>query len=266
MSEITNKDNLTQQYLTDEKLAIRAQLHKRYNVNNQSIEDWFFTNFEMPRNPRILEIGCGNGSLWNNHLTILPIDSKLFLTDFSSGMVDIVQKKFGQDSRITTSVADVQNLSFDTNSFDIIIANHTLHHVENIDKAISEISRVLVSNGKFYATANGFYGLENHLHKVIKEIEIENRAFSEPLPFNLQNANSFLKDTFSKISIIEFPNALKITKTEDLILWIDSTRNMQPDISENLLEKLTIYFDSIISKEGYIKIPKQVGLITGTNI
>lgn len=265
MTKMTDELQLSQQYLTDDKLAIRAKLHQQYNVNHQPIEEWFFTNFELPTHPRILEIGCGNGHLWTNYLETLPIDSQLILTDFSSGMVDIVEKKFGKDPRVTTCVADVQKLPFEANSFDIVIANHALHHVEHINQAIAEISRVLVPSGKFYATANGSNGLENYLHKAIQHVETDNHAFAEPLPFNLQNAGTFLNETFADFTIVEFPNALEITQTQDLILWIDSTRDMQPEISTDLLEKLTVYFDSMMNKHGVIKIPKQVGLIIGTN-
>lgn len=265
MTKITNKNNLSQQYLTDEKLEIRAKLHQLYNVNKQPIEDWFFSNLEMSNSPRILEIGCGNGNLWNKYLEKLSVKSELFLTDFSSGMVDIVQSKYGKDSRVTTCVADVESLPFETDSFDIIIANHTLHHVKNIDQAINEINRVLISKGKFYATTNGSNGLENYLYKAIQNVDAGNKSFAEPLPFNLQNANSFLTKRFSKCTIIEFPNTLEVTRVQDLILWIDSTRNMQPEITNDLLEKLTIYFENLIEKQGKIKIPKQVGLVVGTN-
>ena len=42
---------------------------------------------------------------------------------------------------------DIEQMSFDDGSFDILIANHVLEHVSDDNKAISEISRVLKPGG-----------------------------------------------------------------------------------------------------------------------
>ncbi|GEP18771.1 class I SAM-dependent methyltransferase [Pediococcus argentinicus] len=265
MSKMTNQERLSKQYENDNRLAIRTRLHQLYNVNQQPLWDWFFENVKFPKHPRILEIGCGNGSLWLNHLQLLPTDSRLTLTDFSSGMVQIVQDEFKHDDRIETQVVNAEDIPFVDNSFDIVIANHTLHHVENIDTSIKEIRRVLTPNGIFYATANGTNGLENYLHQAIQKIDPNNMAFSDILPFNLQNGEHYLKKQFKHVQITDFPNSLSVTKTADLIAWIDSTRDMQSEISDDLLQKLTIYFNSILHKHGTIDIPKQIGLFNASN-
>lgn len=42
---------------------------------------------------------------------------------------------------------DIQNLPFDSGSFDFVIANHVLEHVENDKTALNEICRVLMPGG-----------------------------------------------------------------------------------------------------------------------
>ncbi len=42
---------------------------------------------------------------------------------------------------------DVERLPFAEQSFDVVIANHLLEHVENLDAALSEIARVLAPQG-----------------------------------------------------------------------------------------------------------------------
>lgn len=48
---------------------------------------------------------------------------------------------------VAMRIADICSLPFDSGSFDVIICNHVLEHVQDDTKALSEIYRVLSSNG-----------------------------------------------------------------------------------------------------------------------
>ena len=50
-------------------------------------------------------------------------------------------------SPIVDIKADILDLPFDDNSFDIILCNHVLEHIEDDTKAMSELYRVLKPNG-----------------------------------------------------------------------------------------------------------------------
>ena len=45
------------------------------------------------------------------------------------------------------------------NTFEIVIANSMLYHVPEIDKALSEVRRVLKKDGVFYAATSGENGI-----------------------------------------------------------------------------------------------------------
>ena len=51
------------------------------------------------------------------------------------------------DSPIADVKADIQNLPFPDNSFDVIFCNHVLEHINDDKKAISELYRVMKPNG-----------------------------------------------------------------------------------------------------------------------
>ena len=51
------------------------------------------------------------------------------------------------DSPIADVKADIQDLPFEDNSFDVIFCNHVLEHVEDDKKALSELFRVMKSGG-----------------------------------------------------------------------------------------------------------------------
>ena len=50
---------------------------------------------------------------------------------------------------------DIQCLRFDDCSYDLVLANHVLEHVENDGLALSEVARILSKNGKAIFTIPG---------------------------------------------------------------------------------------------------------------
>lgn len=55
----------------------------------------------------------------------------------------------GNKDNVKYEVMDIQDISFENKTFDIVIANMLLHHVNNINKAISEVNRVLKKRRNF---------------------------------------------------------------------------------------------------------------------
>lgn len=62
--KMTNmENNIIQQYKTEENLNLRKKFHS-YNVNKIDWHQWCYDNMRIPKNARILELGCGTGELW----------------------------------------------------------------------------------------------------------------------------------------------------------------------------------------------------------
>lgn len=88
---------------------------------------------------KILGIGCGTGAFerhFKGHVKGI---------DIAPNFVKTSNKYF------PCVVGDMRNLPFDDNSFDIIFSGFALHHVINdIDKVINELKRVLNPQGKIF--------------------------------------------------------------------------------------------------------------------
>jgi ubiquinone/menaquinone biosynthesis C-methylase UbiE len=94
-----------------------------------------------PRQGRVLEIGCGLGHLlqW---LTDLYQVCGADINSFAIGEAkqNVPEGEF--------SVLSAENLSqFEDQSFQIVIAKHVVEHLQDPEKAISEMSRVLAPGG-----------------------------------------------------------------------------------------------------------------------
>ena len=92
--------------------------------------------------PRVLEIGAGSAE----HLEFVTHGFKSYiLTDIRE---TVLPSKYEKDPRISQIVADAESLPFPNSSFDKIKVTCLLHHVENPEKVLNEILRLLSETGK----------------------------------------------------------------------------------------------------------------------
>ena len=108
----------------------------------------------IPEYSNVLELGCGNGLLWMNNEESINETLSITLSDFSEGMLQSARQNIN-NKNIKYQVIDIQDIPYENESFDIIISRHMLYHVPDIDKALSEVKRVLKPGGKFYVSTNG---------------------------------------------------------------------------------------------------------------
>lgn len=118
---------------------------KQNNITNHENNDWlssykdFFT-----KNKKVLDLGCGNG---NNINFILNYTPEIIAADFSLEALKIVNHKFDNVETISFDMTDT--FPFDEDTFDVIVADLSLHYFSWSDtkKIISEISRTLKNKG-----------------------------------------------------------------------------------------------------------------------
>ena len=257
---IKSTGNVKEQYSNDKNLATRITLHEKYSTNKQGFAPWLFGIYRFLPNNTVLELGCGNGGQWDGRIGLLPRDCRLILSDNSEGMVNVTKSKFEMYSEsVSFRQIDIQNIPFEDNSFDAIIANHMLYHVPDLRQALSEVCRVLKKGGIFYASTNGNGGMSLFLHNAVKKFDADTAAFAQDFPFSLQNGSEILSPFFSLVTRHDYKDSLSITKTKDLMDWIKSIISIY-GCNEETLGKLHDYFDNIRRRDGCIHIPKEVGV------
>jgi len=100
----------------------------------------------------ILDLGCGMG----RHC-ILFAENGFNVTgfDLSEYGLDILNKNAEKKNLTINAIqGDVVNLPFDNNTFDAILAYHSVYHVDSkgMEKVIENIKRVLKPGGEIYIT------------------------------------------------------------------------------------------------------------------
>ena len=103
----------------------------------------------LPRYGRSLEIGCGTGYFTLNMLQDGVVRDAV-ATDISPRMLDALQANARRIGVVVETVAcDAEQLAFDDDSFDLVLGHAVLHHIPHLDRAFSELRRVLRPDGEF---------------------------------------------------------------------------------------------------------------------
>ena len=98
---------------------------------------------------RAMELGCGTGFFLLNLLQS-GVAKKGSVTDLSPGMVKVALRNaenLGLD--VDGRVADAERIPYDDNTFDLVVGHAVLHHIPDVEQALSEVLRVLKPGGRF---------------------------------------------------------------------------------------------------------------------
>ena len=154
MLELVNinemEQKLKQQYRDASNISARINLHRDFSINPVSWFSWVFDECSFFEGEKVLEVGCGDASLWTQNIDRIPADMQITLTDISYGMVRDATRNVGaDDKRFTYEVMDAHRLYKPDASYDCVIADHVLFYCDNLDAVCSEILRVLKPGGVF---------------------------------------------------------------------------------------------------------------------
>lgn len=255
MSAINDQDVVQKQYESAANLNTRISIHDKYSVNKQGFGNWIVSNYQMTAGMKVLELGCGTGEMWKNQLCLITKCAELVLTDFSKGMIRTAHNNIGDFPNVSYQVADIQEIPFETDHFDIIIANMMLYHVPDLEKGLFEVARVLKENGKFYCATYGENGIVQFISKLLKPYGIEDRVNKN---FTLQNGKQILEKYFSSVDMLEYIDSLEVTNIDDLLDYIYSLNNMTGlyDVKREVIKKVL----EQNMEDGILKVPKEYGM------
>lgn len=257
MPEISNPSAVQEQYKTQDNLATRTSLHQKYDKNKKW---WVFENYHFFEGCRVLEVGCGTGSMWEGKIETLPEDTTVELTDFSSGMVELARGKFRHIANVTTRVMDIQSIDAADNSYDVIIANLVLQHVPDLPRAIAEVYRVLKPQGIFYTLTFGKNGGIRFLREKLKEFDPLLDVYKESdYPLTMQTARELLKRKFQDVVMYRYADFLEVTDSADLVDYTLSSTAMA-GFDKSRAGSLQAFFDSCKDENGIIYFPREYGM------
>jgi len=245
---------LRQKYIDGSSLKAEIKLIDQVTAGENWYE-WVADRIMIKEQDQILEIGCGDGALWykNFDTATMPENLNITLTEINEDLLNIaksnIAKKFPY---FKFKVMDFEKLDYPDESLDIVIANHILFFINDVDKVLAEVHRVLKVGGAFYCTTIDeahMQELENLLEgydttmELIKSKKIQN--------FGFDSGKKKLSKYFKHIDCERYRANLIIEQADEMLNYIYA----MPGYVLNIADNKRKYFEnhivqSIANQEG----------------
>ena len=256
------EQSLKKQYLDANNISARIYLHQNYSTNKQGWFPWIFDQCGIQNGMSILELGCGNGSLWLENLSRadFPSSASIILSDISEGMLRDAQRNIGaHHTQFTYKAFDCHQIPYKEESFDLIIANHVLFYCADLDLVCQEIHRVLKKNGIFVCSTYG----KQHMQEITQLVQnfdsrivLSGDCLYEN--FGLDNGSDILTSHFSSVEKRLYEDEIIIDVAEPLIEYILSCHGNQTQYLTDRYSDFKSYIEKMVSEPFHIT--KEAGI------
>jgi len=207
-----------EQYAREDNLRARQALWEHTTGTDPKEVLWRTLEEWQPK--RLLEVGGGQGEL--SERIQRELGASVSFVDLSPRMVELARGR-GIDAR----EADVQELPFDDDSFDLVVAAWMLYHVPDVDRGLAEIARVLIPGGALVAVTNSV----RHIAELRDLLEY---SWNFDHTFNRENGEDLLRPHFASIERYDADVEARVERRETLEAYRDSlavpTREVPVDV------------------------------------
>ncbi|MDR2056118.1 MAG: class I SAM-dependent methyltransferase [Desulfovibrio sp.] len=253
------------QYASSNKYEARIYLSRKFKINPKSKYEWIFDHFPKKENLNVLELGCGTGLFWLANRNNIIKSWSIILSDYSEGMLETARNSLSRiNYNFQYEIVNAENILYSDNTFDIILANNMLYHIQNRDEAIKNIRRILKDDGVFVVSTmgkNDISELHNHLYTFL---ETKNNKFRfKEFSFSLDNGIEQLIKYFKNVVMEKYENKLEINETEAIINYYLSFNEIYDNViilPEEYINGFRTYLQNILEKEKLITATKDEGI------
>ena len=267
---MSDEQKIIEQYQTSSNLEKRINIHS-FSTGSQNWFDWVYERLQIQSGQRILELGCGNGMLWAHNADKLPENLEITLTDRSEAMLAKAQKTLEpfdelfklKNISIKYQTADANKLLLPAKTYDLIVANHMLYHVTNLDACLRAVSKALTPGGFFCCSTIGDAHMRE-LHELIAEFDsdivIEIPQNKLTTSFRLENGMDPLKKYFKSVTREIQDNDLLVDDADAIYNYVYSYPGNAPYVLDHRGDEFRQMLQEKINKEGAIYIHKSTGM------
>ncbi|MES9969200.1 MAG: class I SAM-dependent methyltransferase [Candidatus Thiodiazotropha sp.] len=179
-----------------EKTLRKNMIHDEWIDNyrtpdNQKFYDMAFDYirdaFSQTDGKTVLDAGCGSCAKSKN---LVDRGFNVIGTDLSESALDLARqglKGSEYDSKIDLKCENLTALSFDNESFNKVVCWGVLMHIPDVDKAISELSRIIEKGGMLAVSEGNMHSLQTKLIRFLKKVLGKERAVVNLVDAGIEN-------------------------------------------------------------------------------
>lgn len=259
-------------YYTDESWRIRQSTHDQYSVPPVDFTAWALGCVRWRGDESVLDVGSGPGR-WYTALKVKYPDLCYTALDLHEGMLA------GHPGRHLAAVGHAERLPFRDGSFDVVMANHMLYHVPDIEGAVREFRRVLRPDGLIMATTNSAQNmpeLQVLLRRAVTLLVPPGTSqFQVPAApsdlFTLETGTRLLARYFYGVVRYDLPSQLVFPSVEPVLEYLESTRPMrEPQLPlgvhwDDMMVIVREQINRLIDHFGELVISKLIGVLVATD-
>lgn len=201
---------------------------EKYRQASPHQKEWgkkLISSLQLAGNERILDLGCGDGTLTAQLAELVPNGSVLGI-DASSGMIETACKNYKAEN-LKFELMDINEIDFES-EFDVIFSNATLHWVKDHKKLFANTFKALKPGGYIRFNFAGDGNCSN-LYAVLREVmafEEYSRYFEEfDWPWympKIEEYRTIVAESDFKDAKIWGENADRyFANVEEITRWID---------------------------------------------
>lgn len=200
---------------------------EKYKVASKHQKEWgsqLISELTLNGNEKILDLGCGDGTL-TKQLSLLVPEGSVLGIDASLGMIDAAKNYVGNN--LSFVQMDINTMAFNA-TFDIIFSNAALHWVKDHHRLLKNTFRALKLQGAIFWDFAGEGNCANFF-EVIKETmaEVKYREFfcDFKWPWFTPSKSYYQKQVeaigFSKVMVREENRDRYFSNEDAMIKWLD---------------------------------------------
>lgn len=262
IKNLESEKELLQRSRDTSNLEEGIKLMDRFCSNRMGWYEWVFDNIEFCDGDKVLEVGCGNGALWYKNMDKVDKNISVTLTEMCGEMIDSAKVNLGQYSgKFSYYVTDLDKLPFSDGSFDVVIANHILFFMNDVDSVLKEIERVVRPGGRIYCSTVG----SNHLKELgdlMLGFNSNIRVYEDKLSskFGLENGKDILERYFKDVDLKLYDARFIVNDPIGILEYIYSIPGNILDVIDTKKKEFERYIRRIIDEKGEIEITSSLGM------
>jgi SAM-dependent methyltransferase len=261
---------LTHNYGSTDDYKVRSSGWDEFRVNPTSLVEWVFGQLTLGGQSAILDAGCGLGRFALAFAERSPAGSRVTALDLSASMVDSVREEARKRQlALEACVAGVEEIPHPAETFDVVLCNYVLYHVESISKAMDELARVLKPGGRFVTVVPAFRWLHELIDWQDRALLRLGHDIHGPLfkptgtdRFCEENAPRYLMERFRVVSQERYDGTMRFPSVEVLLHHYRHTMRFKNAVAagvdaEALATTVGELMSETLAREGHLQVTSQ---------